>query len=90
MTEINATDRYKRLISISPMQNLYFAASLLVDNRIHRLPLIDSNEVTGTEFVVSVTTQFRILKFVAANVCRIFMVNRWTSFRVVFLSLVVS
>jgi hypothetical protein len=75
MIEINATDRYKRLISTSPMQNLHFAASLLVDNRIHRLPLIDSNEVTGTEFVVSVTTQFRILKFIAANVRMISMMS---------------
>jgi 5'-AMP-activated protein kinase regulatory gamma subunit len=68
--DINAADRYKRLISTSPMQNLYVAASLLVDNRIHRLPLIDINEPTGTEFVVSVITQFRILKFIAANVCQ--------------------
>jgi 5'-AMP-activated protein kinase, regulatory gamma subunit len=66
--DINAGDRYKRLISTSPMQNLHVAASLLVDNRIHRLPLIDINETTGTEFVVSVITQFRILKFIAANV----------------------
>ncbi|RUS21504.1 hypothetical protein BC937DRAFT_92473 [Endogone sp. FLAS-F59071] len=57
-----------QLLSIHPMASLDEACRLLVESRSHRLPLLDRDEETGQEIIVSVLTQYRILKFIAVNV----------------------
>lgn len=44
----------------------------MLSSRARRIPLIDHDDETNQEMVVSVLTQFRILKFIAFNVreCR--------------------
>lgn len=56
-----------QLLSMHPMSTLYDACRLLAESRAHRVPLLDHDE-TGTEMIVSVITQYRILKFFAVNV----------------------
>ncbi|KAG0266224.1 AMP-activated serine/threonine-protein kinase regulatory subunit [Actinomortierella ambigua] len=55
------------LFSLHPLQSLYDACRLLVESRAHRLPLVDVDSDTGDEMIVSVLTQYRILKFIAMN-----------------------
>ncbi|KAK3816497.1 MAG: hypothetical protein J3Q66DRAFT_283199 [Benniella sp.] len=55
------------LFSLHPLQSLYDACQLLVESRAHRLPLVDVDSETGEEMIVSVLTQYRILKFIAMN-----------------------
>ncbi|KAF9129481.1 AMP-activated serine/threonine-protein kinase regulatory subunit [Linnemannia schmuckeri] len=55
------------LFSLHPLQSLYDACHLLVESRAHRLPLVDVDSETGEEMIVSVLTQYRILKFIAMN-----------------------
>ncbi|KAE8220643.1 hypothetical protein CF319_g5863 [Tilletia indica] len=57
------------LLSIDPIRPLYQACRLLVKTHARRLPLLDYDETTGAETVVSVLTQYRVLKFIAMN-CR--------------------
>lgn len=53
-------------ITISPSESLLAASKLLVENRLHRLPII---ELKGdSEVIISVLTQSKILKFIALNV----------------------
>ncbi|KAJ3034743.1 AMP-activated serine/threonine-protein kinase regulatory subunit, partial [Rhizophlyctis rosea] len=52
-------------ISIHPMQSLWDASKLLIDNELHRLPLVDTAK--GHETIISVITQYKILKYIAAN-----------------------
>lgn len=59
------------LFSLHPLQSLYDACQLLVESRSHRLPLVDVDSETGEEMIVSVLTQYRILKFIAMNVSRL-------------------
>ena len=42
------------------------ASKLLIDNELHRLPLLDTAK--GHESIISVITQYKILKYIAANV----------------------
>ncbi|PKY49921.1 CBS-domain-containing protein [Rhizophagus irregularis] len=56
-----------QLLSIHPLKSLYEACKLLVEARAHRLPLVDVDSETGQEMIVSVLTQYRILKFIAMN-----------------------
>lgn len=53
--------------SIHPFKSLYEACVKMSDSRARRIPLIDEDEKTKREIVVSVLTQYRILKFVALN-----------------------
>lgn len=39
----------------------------MLATRARRIPLVDTDDETGKEFVVSVITQYRILKFIAVN-----------------------
>ncbi|SCU96987.1 LAMI_0F08460g1_1 [Lachancea mirantina] len=55
--------------SIHPFKPLYDACCKMLESRSRRIPLIDQDEETRREIVVSVLTQYRILKFVALN-CR--------------------
>ncbi|ANZ75728.1 5'-AMP-activated protein kinase subunit [Komagataella phaffii CBS 7435] len=54
-------------ISIHPFKSLYEACEKMLVSKARRIPLIDEDENTHREIVVSVLTQYRILKFVALN-----------------------
>lgn len=54
-------------ISIHPMRPLYEACRRMLKTRARRIPLIDIDDETRRETVVSVITQYRILKFIAVN-----------------------
>ncbi|CCH57952.1 hypothetical protein TBLA_0A01530 [Henningerozyma blattae CBS 6284] len=56
-------------ISIHPSKPLFDACLKMLESRSGRIPLIDQDEGTNREIVVSVLTQYRILKFIALN-CR--------------------
>ncbi|KAL9017541.1 MAG: hypothetical protein Q9185_005106 [Variospora sp. 1 TL-2023] len=54
--------------SIHPLKPLYEACRRMLETRARRIPLVDIDDETGRPMVVSVVTQYRILKFVAVNV----------------------
>lgn len=54
--------------SIHPLKPLYEACRRMLETRARRIPLVDIDDETGRAMVVSVVTQYRILKFVAVNV----------------------
>jgi 5'-AMP-activated protein kinase regulatory gamma subunit len=58
------------LISEHPNASLYNAAQRLIQTHARRLPLLDDDSETGHQVVVSVLTQYRLLKFIAINVMR--------------------
>lgn len=51
-----------------PSSTLYDAAKTLIQTHARRLPLLDYDTETGHEVIVSVLTQYRLLKFIAINV----------------------
>ena len=53
--------------SIHPFKSLFEACVEMIESRSRRIPLIDQDEESRREIVVSVLTQYRILKFVALN-----------------------
>ena len=55
-------------ISVHPMRPLYEACRQMLKTRARRIPLVDIDDETGREMVVSVITQYRILKFIAVIV----------------------
>ncbi|KAF8543438.1 hypothetical protein BDD12DRAFT_212673 [Trichophaea hybrida] len=55
-------------VSVNPMVPLFEACRRMLGSRARRIPLIDIDDETQQEMVVSVLTQFRILKFIAFNV----------------------
>ena len=55
-------------ISIHPRRPLYEACRSMLESRARRIPLVDVDDETRRPTVVSVVTQYRILKFVAFNV----------------------
>ena len=56
------------LLSVHPLRPLYDACRFLIRTHARRLPLIDKDTQTGGEVVISVLTQYRVLKFIATNV----------------------
>ncbi|KXJ92922.1 hypothetical protein Micbo1qcDRAFT_194255 [Microdochium bolleyi] len=54
-------------VSVHPSKPLYEACSRMLRSRARRIPLVDTDDETGRETVVSVITQYRILKFIAVN-----------------------
>jgi CBS domain-containing protein len=54
-------------VSVHPMRPLYEACRRMLKTRARRIPLVDYDDETGHEMVVSVITQYRILKFIAVN-----------------------
>ncbi|KAK3326520.1 hypothetical protein B0H66DRAFT_513052 [Apodospora peruviana] len=54
-------------VSVHPMRPLYEACRRMLKTRARRIPLVDVDDETGRETVVSVITQYRILKFIAVN-----------------------
>lgn len=55
-------------MSIHPDRALYEACRKMLESRARRIPLVDVDDETDRALVVSVVTQYRILKFVAVNV----------------------
>ncbi|KAI9850267.1 MAG: AMP-activated serine/threonine-protein kinase regulatory subunit [Thelocarpon superellum] len=55
-------------VSINPQKPLYEACRRMLESRARRIPLVDVDDETNRDMVVSVVTQYRILKFVAVNV----------------------
>lgn len=51
-----------------PSNTLYEASKVLIQTHARRLPLLDYDTETGQEVIVSVLTQYRLLKFIAINV----------------------
>ncbi|MCJ1407530.1 AMP-activated serine/threonine-protein kinase regulatory subunit [Ptychographa xylographoides] len=64
--EINVTPI--ETVSIHPLRPLYEACRRMLESRARRIPLVDIDDETKRAMVVSVVTQYRILKFVAVNV----------------------
>ncbi|KAL6897523.1 nuclear protein SNF4 [Trichoderma evansii] len=54
-------------VSVHPSKPLYEALRRMLKTRARRIPLVDVDDETGRETVVSVITQYRILKFIAVN-----------------------
>ncbi|KAK9379335.1 uncharacterized protein V2V93DRAFT_373563 [Kockiozyma suomiensis] len=54
-------------VSVTPFRSLYDACLKMIASKGRRIPLIDYEEENKREIVVSVLTQYRILKFVAQN-----------------------
>ncbi|KAI0348099.1 hypothetical protein BDW22DRAFT_1479964 [Trametopsis cervina] len=50
-----------------PTATLYDAAKLLIQTHARRVPLLDHDSETGHEVIVSVLTQYRLLKFISIN-----------------------
>ncbi|WVQ80809.1 hypothetical protein IAT38_002916 [Cryptococcus sp. DSM 104549] len=57
------------LLSVHPLRPLYDACRYLIRTHARRLPLIDKDTQTDGEVVISVLTQYRVLKFISMN-CR--------------------
>lgn len=55
-------------ISIHPHRPLYEACRSMLESKARRIPLVDIDDETKRAMIVSVVTQYRILKFVAVNV----------------------
>jgi CBS domain-containing protein len=55
-------------VSIHPERPLYEACRRMLESRARRIPLVDIDDETHRAMVVSVVTQYRILKFIAVNV----------------------
>ncbi|CAG8972043.1 hypothetical protein HYALB_00004907 [Hymenoscyphus albidus] len=55
-------------LSVHPDRPLYEACTQMLKTRARRIPLVNIDDETGREMVVSVITQYRILKFIAVNV----------------------
>jgi CBS domain-containing protein len=58
------------LLHEHPSSTLYDAAKLLIQTHARRLPLLDHDTETGHEVIVSVLTQYRLLKFISINLNR--------------------
>ncbi|KAI9356749.1 hypothetical protein DFJ73DRAFT_221009 [Zopfochytrium polystomum] len=52
-------------LSLHPMGSLLDACNIVLANALHRLPLVDHSG--ATEAIVSVVTQFQILRYIATN-----------------------
>lgn len=55
-------------VSVHPDDSLFDACAALVRTHARRTPLIDLDDQTGKETILSVLTQYRVLKFIAINV----------------------
>lgn len=55
-------------VSIHPERPLYEACRKMLEARARRIPIVDIDDETSRTTVVSVITQYRLLKFVAVNV----------------------
>ena len=56
------------LLREHPSATLLDAAKLLIQTHARRVPLLDEDTETGHEVIVSILTQYRLLKFISINV----------------------
>ncbi|EPE33217.1 CBS-domain-containing protein [Glarea lozoyensis ATCC 20868] len=63
-------------LSVHPSRPLYEACTQMLKTRARRIPLVDIDDETGREMVVSVITQYRILKFISVNVAQTEMLKK--------------
>ena len=56
------------LLREHPSATLWEAAKLLIQTHARRVPLLDMDTETGHEVMVSILTQYRLLKFISINV----------------------
>lgn len=56
------------LLREHPTATLYDASKLLIQTHARRVPLLDHDSETGHEVIISVLTQYRLLKFISINV----------------------
>lgn len=54
-------------VTVSPNLSLGEACKAILDTKAHRIALIDTDPVSNRKIVVSVLTQYRVLRFVALN-----------------------
>ncbi|EEB07683.2 protein kinase activator [Schizosaccharomyces japonicus yFS275] len=54
-------------VYVHPMHSLMEACTTMTKTRARRVPLIDTDTESGSEMIVSVLTQYRILKFISMN-----------------------
>jgi 5'-AMP-activated protein kinase, regulatory gamma subunit len=54
-------------VAVHPLKPLYEACRRMIESRARRIPIVDVDDETQREMVVSVLTQYRILKFIAVN-----------------------
>lgn len=66
-------------LSVHPTRPLYEACRQMLKTRARRIPLVDIDDETGREMVVSVITQYRLLKFIAVNVTETEMLKKSVS-----------
>ncbi|KAF2643826.1 nuclear protein SNF4 [Massarina eburnea CBS 473.64] len=55
-------------VSVHPERPLYEACRKMLESRARRIPIVDIDDETRRTVVVSVITQYRLLKFIAVNV----------------------
>ncbi|KIL70774.1 hypothetical protein M378DRAFT_66448 [Amanita muscaria Koide BX008] len=55
------------LLREHPSSTLYDCCKLLIQTHARRLPLLDNDTETGQEVIISVLTQYRLLKFISIN-----------------------
>ncbi|KAM5535411.1 hypothetical protein V8D89_010933 [Ganoderma adspersum] len=55
------------LLGEHPSATLFDAAKLLIQTHARRVPLLDTDTETGHEVIVSILTQYRLLKFISIN-----------------------
>lgn len=55
-------------VSVHPDRPLYEACRKMLESRARRIPLVDIDDETHRTMVVSVITQYRILKFITVNI----------------------
>ncbi|KAJ3332896.1 hypothetical protein HDU76_012696 [Blyttiomyces sp. JEL0837] len=65
LASLKALGKDKPSLRMNPMKSLLDASMVLLDNGLHRLPLVDN--LGNSEAIVSVVTQFNILRFIAIN-----------------------
>jgi 5'-AMP-activated protein kinase regulatory gamma subunit len=54
-------------VFVHPVKPLYEACRRMLKTRSRRIPLVDTDNETGRDMVLSVLTQYRILRFIAVN-----------------------
>lgn len=55
------------MLSVEPTHSLYDACCSMLRTKTHRAPLVDHSPEDGRQIVLSVLTQYRVLRFVALN-----------------------
>ena len=60
-------EKSKELLSVSASTSIFDAATILVNHRIHRLPIIEKGEGGATDSVLGVISQIKVLRYIATQ-----------------------